>query len=398
MLRYLTGGESHGPCLTTILEGIPAGLRVRKEFIDEDLRRRQSGYGRGERMKIESDKVEILSGLRGGETLGSPLTLLIRNKDWENWQTIMDPFSPPENSEKEDKSVPRLTRPRPGHADLAGAIKYNHKDLRNILERSSARETAARVAVGAIAKVLLKEFEIEIISQVVEIGKIKAHTADLTVEKIRRQRDKSQLSCPDRTAEKLMVEEIGKAEKTGDSLGGIFEVMVTNVPVGLGSHVHWDKKLDGRLAQALMSIQAIKGVEIGLGFETSRRPGSKVHDEIFYQERQANEEKAGFFRKTNNAGGIEGGMSNGEMIVVRAAMKPIPTLKVPLKSVDLLTKDPVTAVVERADTCAVPAAAVVGEAVVAFEIAGAMQEKFGGDSLSEMKRNYESYLDYVKTR
>ncbi len=398
MLRYLTGGESHGPCLTAILEGIPAGLRVNKEFIDKDLRRRQSGYGRGERMKIESDKVEILSGLRGGETLGSPLTLLIRNKDWENWQTIMDPFSPPENSEKEGKSVPRLTRPRPGHADLAGAIKYNHKDLRNILERSSARETAARVAVGAIAKVLLKEFEIEIISQVVELGKIKAHTADLTVEKIRRQRDKSQLSCPDRTAEKLMVEEIGKAEKAGDSLGGIFEVMVTNVPVGLGSHVHWDKKLDGRLAQALMSIQAIKGVEIGLGFETSRRPGSKVHDEIFYQERQANEEKAGFFRKTNNAGGIEGGMSNGEMIVVRAAMKPIPTIKAPLKSVDLLTKDPVTAVVERADTCAVPAAAVVGEAVVAFEIAGAMQEKFGGDSLSEMKRNYESYLDYVKTR
>ncbi len=396
MLRYLTGGESHGPCLTTILEGIPAGLRISKEFIDEDLRRRQSGYGRGERMKLESDKVEILSGLREGETLGSPLTLLIRNKDWGNWRAIMDPFSPPENSGKEDKSVPRLTRPRPGHADLAGAIKYNHKDLRNILERSSARETAARVAVGAIAKVLLKEFEIEIISQVVELGKIKAHTADLTVEKIRRQRDKSQLSCPDRTAEKLMVEEIGKAEKSGDSLGGIFEVMVTNVPVGLGSHVHWDKKLDGRLAQALMSIQAVKGVEIGLGFETSRRLGSNVHDEIFYQEGRAKEEKPGFFRKTNNAGGIEGGMSNGEMIIIRAAMKPIPTLKVPLKSVDLITKEPVAAAVERSDTCAVPAAAVVGEAVVAFELAGAMQEKFGGDSLSEMKRNYESYLDYVR--
>lgn len=396
MLRYLTGGESHGLCLTAILEGIPAGLKINKELIDEDLRRRQSGYGRGERMKIESDKVEILSGLRGGETLGSPLTLLIRNKDWESRRAIMDPSSPPENSDKEDKSVPRLTRPRPGHADLAGAIKYNHKDLRNILERSSARETAARVAVGAIAKSLLKEFKIEIIGMVVEIGKIKAHTADLTVEKIRGQRDKSQLSCPDRTAEKLMVEEIGKAEKVGNSLGGIFEVMVTNVPVGLGSHVHWDKKLDGRLAQALMSIQAIKGVEIGLGFEVARRPGSKVHDEIFYQEQRTKEEKSGFFRKTNNAGGIEGGMSNGEMIIVRAAMKPIPTLKAPLKSVDLITKDPVTAAVERADTCAVPAAAVVGEAVVAFEIAGAMQEKFGGDSLSEMKRNYEAYLDYVK--
>ncbi len=402
MLRYLTSGESHGLCLTAILEGLPAGLRINKEFVDEELRRRQCGYGRGERMKIEADEVEILSGLRGGETLGSPLSLLIRNKDWENWQAIMDPFSPPQNSEKEDMSASgmtgKLTQPRPGHADLAGAIKYNHRDLRNILERSSARETASRVAVGAIVKTLLKEFEIEVIGQVVEIGKIKAHTADLTVEKIRRQGDKSRLSCPDRTAEKLMIEEIGKAEKAGDSLGGIFEVMATNLPVGLGSHVHWDKKLDGRLAQALMSIQAIKGVEIGLGFEAARRPGSKVHDEIFYQEGRAREERQGFYRKTNNAGGIEGGMTNGELLIVRAAMKPIPTLKVPLRSVDLVTKEPGEAAVERADICAVPAAAVVGEAVVAFEIARTMQEKFGGDSLGEMKRNYQAYMDYVKTR
>ncbi|MCD5397355.1 chorismate synthase [candidate division NPL-UPA2 bacterium] len=394
MLRYLTSGESHGPCLTAILEGLPAGLRINKESIDKELQRRQCGYGRGERMKIESDKIEILSGLRKGETLGSPLALLIRNRDWENWQAIMDPFSPSENPSQTDE----LTRPRPGHADLAGAIKYNHRDLRNILERSSARETAARVAVGAIAKILLKEFEIEIINQVIEIGKIKAHTADLTLEKIRRQGDKSQLSCPDRTAEKLMVEEIEKAERTDDSLGGIFEVIVTNIPIGLGSHVHWDKKLDGKLAQALMSIQAVKGVEIGLGFEAARRPGSKVHDEIFYQERRAIGERQGLYRKTNNAGGIEGGITNGELLLVRAAMKPIPTLKAPLRSVDLTTKESVEATVERADTCAVPAAAVVGEAVVAFEIAGAMQEKFGGDSLGEMKRNYQAYMDYVKTR
>ena len=394
MLRYLTSGESHGSCLAAILEGLPAGLRINKEFIDEELQRRQCGYGRGERMKLEVDKIEILSGLRGGETLGSPLALLIKNRDWENWQTLMAPFSPPENPPQADK----FTRPRPGHADLAGAIKYNHKDLRNILERSSARETAARVAVGAIAKILLKEFEVEIIGQVVEIGKIKAHTADLTLEKIRSQRDKSRLSCPDRTAEKLMIEEIEKAEKAGDSLGGIFEVIVTNLPVGLGSHIHWDKKLDGKLAQALMSIQAIKGVEIGLGFEASRRPGSKVHDEIFYQEGRGGEERQGFYRKTNNAGGIEGGMTNGELLLLRAAMKPIPTLKAPLRSVDLTTKEPSEATVERADTCAVPAAAVVGEAVVAFEIARAMQEKFGGDSLGEMKRNYQAYRDYVKTR
>lgn len=400
MLRYLTGGESHGPCLMAILEGIPAGLRVSKEFVDEELLRRQSGYGRGERMKLETDKVEVLSGLRGGKSLGSPITLLIRNKDWENWQMLMDPFSPPDNPEKEESThrmTGKLTRPRPGHADLAGAIKYNHRDLRNILERSSARETAVRVAVGAIAKTLLKEFEIEVISQVVEIGKIKAHTADLTIEKIHRQRDKSKLSCPDQTAEKLMIEEIEKAEKAGDSLGGIFEVIAINVPIGLGSHVHWDKKLDGRLAQALMSIQAIKGVEIGLGFEAARRPGSKVHDEIFYQEQRTKEEKKEFYRKTNNAGGTEGGITNGELVIVRAAMKPIPTLKVPLKSVDLITKELVEAAVERADICAVPAAAVVGEAVVAFELARAMREKFGGDSLGEMKRNYVAYMDYVKT-
>ncbi|MCK4325715.1 chorismate synthase [bacterium] len=386
MLRYLTAGESHGKCLATILEGIPAGLKLSKEFIDGELRRRQSGYGRGKRMEIEEDEAEILSGVRGGETLGSPITLLIRNRDWENWQSLMDPLVQPEDLKEEDK----LTKPRPGHADLAGAIKYSQKDLRNILERSSARETAARVAVGAVANLLLQEFEIEVVSQVVEIGGVKAHTADLTMEKILKARDKSKLGCADKAAEKLMIEKIEKATKAGDSLGGIFEVVVANVPIGLGSHVHWDRKLDGRLAQALMSIQAIKGVEIGLGFESSRRPGSNVHDEIYYESK-----KHQFYRKTNRAGGIEGGTTNGELVVVRAAMKPIPTLKIPLQSVDIVSKDVVKAAVERSDVCAVPAATVVGEAAVAFEMAKAMKEKFGGDSLTEMKRNYASYMEYV---
>ncbi len=386
-MRYLTAGESHGRCLTAILEGIPANLKLSKEFIDKELSRRQSGYGRGKRMEIEEDEVEILSGVRWGETLGSPITLLIRNKDWENWQPLMDPLTRPEGFKEEDK----LTKPRPGHADLAGAIKYSQKDFRDVLERSSARETAARVGVGAVAKLLLKEFEMEVVSQVVEIGGVKAHTADLTMEKILKARDKSKLGCADKTAEKLMIEEIEKATKSGDSLGGIFEVIVINVPIGLGSHVHWDRKLDALLAQALMSIQAIKGVEIGLGFESARRPGSGVHDEIYYESK-----KGKFYRKTNRAGGIEGGITNGELVVVRAAMKPIPTLKIPLQSVDIVSKDTVKAAVERSDVCAVPAAAVVGEAVVAFEMAKAMREKFGGDSLTEMKRNYQSYIEYVR--
>ena len=342
MLRYLTAGESHGPCLTAILEGMPAGLRINKTEINRELARRQSGYGRGERMQIEHDTVQITSGLRMGLTLGSPITMIIENKDWQNW-----------------KNEPPITNPRPGHADLAGIMKYNHLDIRNILERSSARETAARVAVGAVAKRLLDKFGIEIISHVCEIGGV----------------DES---------EELMKEKIDQAKKNGDSLGGIFEVTVKGVPVGLGSHVHWDRKLDGRLAQCLMSIQGIKGVEIGLGFAASKKTGSEVHDEITYD--------YNFRRKTNNAGGIEGGISNGEDIVIRGAMKPIPTLKNALNSVDIITKKPVKAKVERSDVCVVYAASVVGEAVAAFEIANAMCEKFGGDSIKEMKRNCNSYI------
>ncbi len=345
MLRYLTAGESHGPGLTAILEGMPAGLRINKTEINRELARRQSGYGRGERMQIEHDTVQVTSGLRTGLTLGSPITMIIKNKDWQNW-----------------KNEPPITNPRPGHADLAGILKYNQQDIRNILERSSARETAARVAVGAIAKKLLNKFGIEIMSCICEIGGVEKN-------------------------EKLMREKIDQARKNGDSLGGIFEITVKDVPVGLGSHVHWDRKLDGRLAQCLMSIQGIKGVEIGLGFAASKKPGSKVHDEIIYD--------YNFRRKTNNAGGIEGGISNGEDIVIRGAMKPIPTIKKALNSVDIITKKTVKAKVERSDVCAVHAASVVGEAVAAFEIANAMCEKFGGDSIKEMKRNYNSYVRMI---
>ena len=345
MLRYLTAGESHGPCLTAVLEGMPAGLKINKTEINRELVRRQSGYGRGGRMQIERDTVQITSGLRMGLTLGSPITMIIENKDWQNL-----------------KNESPITNPRPGHADLAGIMKYNQLDIRNILERSSARETAARVAVGAVAKKLLDKFGIEIIGHVCEIGGVNK-------------------------SEELMKEKIDQAKKNGDSLGGIFEVTVKGVPVGLGSHVHWDRKLDGKLAQCLMSIQGIKGVEIGLGFAASRKPGSKVHDEITYD--------YNFQRKTNNAGGIEGGISNGENIVIRGAMKPIPTIKKALNSVDIITKKPVKAKVERSDVCAVHAASVVGEAVVAFEIANAMCEKFGGDSIKEMKRNCNSYLRMI---
>ncbi len=367
MLRYLTAGESHGECLTAIVEGLPSGLRIDVAKINKELKRRQMGFGRGGRMKIEEDKVEISSGLRGGKTIGSPIALLIRNKDWRKEEGV------------------RITRPRPGHADLAGALKYGEKDIRNVLERASARETAIRVAVGGMAKALLREFRIEVASHVVEIGGIRAKVKDISLKEILRRKEKSQLSCCDKEAERKMVKKIKASRDAGDSLGGIFEVIVTNVPVGLGSFVHWDRKLDGRLAQAIMSIQAVKGVEIGLGFELARCPGSKVHDEIFYRGSE-------FYRKTNNAGGIEGGVSNGEDIILRAVMKPISTLQKPLRSVDIITKKPFEATVQRADVCAVPACAVVGEAVVAIELARAMQEKFGGDTLEEVRRNYRGYM------
>ena len=371
MLRYLTAGESHGKCLIAIIEGMPANLNVDISKINEILTKRQQGYGRGGRMKIEEDRVEILSGVRGGKTLGSPICLKIENRDWENWSEIMDSMN----------GVGReVTRPRPGHADIAGAIKYNQHDLRNILERSSARETAIRTAVGAVAIQFLEEFGIKVYSYVIQIGTIKIEKKFEVDDDFIKTVEKSLIRCGDPVAEEEIIDLIDYAKSNGDSLGGIFEVVVTGVPVGLGSCMHWDRKLDARLAFALMSIQAIKGVEIGSGFGMSLRFGSKAHDEIFY------EEGRGFFRKTNNAGGIEGGMSNGEKIVVRAAMKPIPTLYKPLKSVDIETKEPIKASIERSDVCAVPAASIVGQAVVAWELACAFVEKFGGDSMDEMRK------------
>lgn len=346
MLRYLTAGESHGKCLLAILDGLVSGLKIDVSKIDDDLRRRQLGYGRGERMKIENDKVEILSGVLRGVTLGSPIALLIKNKDW---------------------TIDRLgcvTSPRPGHADLAGAIKYNHKDIRYVLERASARETAGRVAVGALCKLLLKEFGVYIISRIVNIGGAKKEAA--------------------------MLKEIENAKTAGDTVGGIFEVVAKGVPVGLGSYAQYDRRMDFRLAASLNSIQGIKGIEFGLGFGYAEKRGSKVHDAIFYSKR------GGFFRKTNNAGGIEGGITNGESIVIRCCMKPISTLIHPLTSVDIITKKISKAAVERSDICVVSAAGVVGESAVAFELANAFIEKFGGDSLKEMSRNYKGYIKQVK--
>ena len=385
MLRYLTAGESHGQGLFGILDGYPAGIKISTDNIDTDLARRQVGYGRGGRMLIEKDKAEILSGVRWGRSLGSPICLHIKNKDWLNWEKAMS------ISSKYEDSVTPVTKPRPGHADLSGLIKYGHNDLRNILERASARETAIRVAIGAVCKLLLKEFSIEIVSHVTKIGGICINRTRLKLDDIRKKAEASLLRCADKDAEKKMIKRIDSAKKNGDSLGGIFEVIVTNPPIGLGSHTQWDRKINARLSMAIMSIQAIKGIEIGLGFDVARLFGSDVHDEIFYDK-----ENKRFYRKTNNAGGIEGGMTNGEEIIIRAAMKPIPTLMKPLSSVDIKTKKPFKASVERSDVCAVPAAAVVGEAVAAFEIANAMIEKFGGDSLSEMKRNYNGYMKYVR--
>ncbi|MEK6657615.1 MAG: chorismate synthase [Nitrospirota bacterium] len=385
MLRYLTSGESHGQGLIGILDGYPAGIKIFVEDINKDLARRQVGYGRGNRMQIENDKAEILSGVRWGRSLGSPISLLIKNKDWLNWEKAMSI-----SSEYED-SVSPVTKPRPGHADLSGLIKYDHKDIRNILERASARETAIRVAIGAVCKLLLKEFNIKIISHVTEIGGVGIDRMKLKLDEIQKKAEASLLRCADKDAEKKMIKKIDSAKRNGDSLGGVFEIIVTNPPIGLGSHTQWDRKINARLSKAVMSIQAIKGIEIGLGFEAAKLFGSDIHDEIFYDKKNKR-----FYRKTNNAGGIEGGMTNGEEIIMRAAMKPIPTLMKPLSSVDIMTKKPFKASVERSDVCAVPAAAVVGEAVVAFEIANAMIEKFGGDSLSEMKRNYNGYMKYVR--
>lgn len=386
MLRYLTAGESHGELLMGVIEGMPAGLLIRVTDIDRDLARRQGGYGRGGRMKIEKDTVKIYTGVRWGRTLGSPIGLVVRNKDWDNWRDKMSPDAMFLNS------ADPVTRPRPGHADLAGSLKYGMTDARNILERSSARETAMRVAVGAVAKRLLEEFGIEVTSHVLSIGGVFSKVPKASPQELRKRAAASELNCADPEAEKRMMRKIDAAKAAGDSLGGVFEVMVTGAPVGLGSHVHWDRKLDSRLAAALMGIQAIKGVEVGAGFGAANLPGSQVHDEIYWNK------KDGFLRKTNMAGGIEGGISNGEIITLRAAMKPIPTLMKPLKSVELGSKKPFKASVERSDVCAVPAAGVVAEAAVACEIANAMIEKFGGDSIEEMKRNFHGYEKHLQAR
>ena len=391
MFRYLTAGESHGPQLTAIVEGLPSGLKLSETEINLDLARRQGGYGRGGRMQIETDRVRILSGVRWGETLGSPVTLVVENSDWVNWEKRMSPF------EEHRDECSAVTRARPGHADLPGALKYNQRDVRNILERSSARETAVRVAVGALAKAYLGRFGIAVTGCVVELGGVATARPELGVQELQKIIAASPLYTCDAEAELQMIALIDRAKAAGDSLGGVVEVRVTGVPAGLGSHVQWDRRLDARLACAVMSIQAFKGVEVGAGFEAAKNPGSQVHDEIFFDaQRVSRGEQSGFFRKSNNAGGLEGGISNGEEIVVRGAMKPIPTLYRPLVSVDIVTKEAFEATVERSDVCAVPAASVVAEAVVAIEVAGAFMEKFGGDSIAETAGNYASYLEYLR--
>ncbi len=374
MLRYLTAGESHGKFLTTVLEGTPSGLAVDIDFINSELQRRQQGFGRSERMKIELDTVKITSGLRKGFTIGSPIAFTIQNKDF----TI--------------EKLPEVRRPRPGHADLAGITKFSRKDVRDVLERASARETASRVGVGAFAKLFLKQFDIDVISYTVNLGGVRADMTNFSLSEILDSKKRSELNCADPVMEAEMVKLIKKAIEEKDTLGGIFEVVITNVPPGLGSYTQWDKKLDGRLARAIMSIQAVKGVEVGLGFMLATLRGSEVHDEIYYD---PNREGYRFYRKTNNAGGIEGGMSNGEDIILRAVMKPIATLGSPLKSVDIKTKKPSEGAYERADVTAVPSVGVIGEAVAAFEIADAFLEKFGGDSMTEVRRNYDGYMKQI---
>jgi chorismate synthase len=382
MFRFLTGGESHGPALTTIIEGLPAGMPLTAEPINDQLRRRQGGYGRGARQKIETDTVEILTGVRFGRTLGSPVTFVVRNRDWQNWSERMRIEPVPEGSEE----TKNITVPRPGHADYVGMVKYGHDDLRNVLERSSARNTATLVAVGAVSRELLALFGIRVVSHVVRIGSVEAPTAqDITADELFERSEESPVRCADPEASEQIVALIDNAKRRGDTLGGVFEVVVFGLPVGLGSYVHWDKRIDGRIAMAIMSINAIKGVEIGMGFEAAATPGSQVHDEF------SPGGPTGVQRLSNRAGGTEGGITNGEPLVVRAAMKPIATLMRQLGSVDLATGAAKPAFAERSDVCAVPAAGVIGEAMVAIVLAQAFLEKFGGDSLEEIRANYDAF-------
>lgn len=391
IFRFLTSGESHGQCLNAIIEGVPSGITIDNEFINNELARRQVGYGRGGRMLIEKDTVKILSGVRHGKSIGSPICLEIENKDWKNWIIPM-------NSQVVDNTdgnlnlieSKKIINVRPGHADLAGALKYNHKDIRNILERSSARETTTRVAVGAVAKSILKEFNIEGLSCVTQIGSVKSEIPN-DIFQVKNDIESSDLRTSDKVAYEKMKIEIDKAKAEGDTLGGSFKIVFKNVPVGLGSHVHWDRRIDGLLAQAVMSIQAVKSVEIGLGSQVAETLGSKTHDEIFIENGQ-------YVRKTNNAGGVESGITNGEDIVITASMKAIPTMRKPLNSIAIDKKEAVQAHFERSDTCAVAACAVVAEAMVAIVLANAMLEKFSHDSIDEMKINYQNYLDTVSKR
>lgn len=384
MLRYFTAGESHGPCLTAIVEGFPAGFAIDIAQINRDLFRRQQGYGRGGRMKIEKDEVQIRSGVRWGESLGSPITLVIENKDWRNWEKRMSPFA----EDKDEKIA--VTRPRPGHADLVGVLKYNHRDVRNVLERASARETAARVAVGSLAKSLIAPFGIRVMGYVAEIGGIVANHSEMSAEEVFAKAEASAVRMADPQAEERIIAYIDECQKRGDTLGGVVEVVVKGLPPGLGSHAQWDRKLDGRLGHALLSLQAAKGVEVGLGFAMAQLPGSQVHDEIYFEDEKR------FVRRSNNSGGTEGGMSTGEPLVVKVAFKPLSTLMSPLHSVDLRTKEEVEATIERSDVCAIPAAAVISESVVAFVVGQAFLEKFGGDSFVEIRRNYQGYMEQVR--
>jgi len=388
MLRYFTSGESHGEALVAFLSGLPAGLAVDQDFLDRDLWRRQQGYGRGGRMKIETDKAHILSGVHHGITIGSPIAVLLENKDWKNWQESLPVAEGDPTKHKAVKS------PRPGHADLAGALKYNFSEARYVLERASARESAARVAVGALAKLLLREFGIEVLSHVISVGSASLEN-EVSWEQIKAVANQNEilLSCADPDTEQRMKEEVDKVLRTGDSVGGVFEVVAHNVPPGLGTYAQWDERLDAMLAAAVMSLQAVKAVEIGSGISAAASPGSQVHDEIGYE---AKSRYTKFSRAHNNAGGIEGGVSNGEEIRVRGYLKPISTLRRPLQSVDFATREPVKAAYERSDVCVVPAAGVAAEAMVALTLARAALEKFGGDSVLETRRNFEGYIEQLK--
>ncbi|MBM7711789.1 chorismate synthase [Enterococcus xiangfangensis] len=384
-MRYLTAGESHGPELTTIIEGVPAGLTLSIDAINHELARRQGGYGRGGRMKIEKDQVRITSGVRHDKTLGSPITLIVENRDWKNWQKVMSV----EAVSEKDQKLRRVAKPRPGHADLVGGMKYQHNDLRNVLERSSARETTMRVAVGAIAKQILAAVDIEIASHVVILGGIEASVPEkLSVKEIQEKTAVSEVNMVDETVEASVKELIDQTKKAGDTIGGVVEVRTDNVPAGLGSYVQWDRKLDGKIAQIMLSINAFKGVEFGIGFEAARQPGSKVMDEIVWDN--------GYSRTSNHLGGFEGGMTNGEQIIVRGVMKPIPTLYKPLMSVDIDTKEPYKASVERSDSTAVPAASIVAENVVATVLAEELLEQFSADTMDDLQQAVARYRETIK--